>query len=845
MKQFESSKPDYSFQLLYKRGIFNRFSPEKDFFDIPKFFYQKSKVLFLLIIFGLFSTFEVKGQGRINGKIQDVSGNPIAYANVLLLSLEDSTVVKGSISEEYGNFWFDQIEENTYLLSISILGYERYMNQFEIKKNVTMDLDPITLKESEDELDEITVTTRKPLYEKQIDRLVVNVQETITAAGSTVLEVLSRSPGVVVNQHNYTVTLNGKSGVMVMIDNTLTRMPIDVALQMLDGMSAANVEKIELIPNPPAKYDAEGTGGIIHIVMAEHPDFGNNGNFGLTAGSNQGKILGTNVDFSRRTQKTSFFASYSISQDQNRQILINSIDVYQPNFVSGFYSVSDRPYLLTVQNLRAGMGYKLGKKSEIGGLVTLYERLWDTHSTVEGRNTFTADSSMNLNINSIRFDRWRSLTSNIHFIHQPNPNNELRIDFDWLYYQNINPSDYFNEFHFLEQDIFNTSTIEINKFTPIRMKIAKIDYSILLSKRLELEAGLKYTTSQFFNEVEVFETKNNSRKMVPNLSMEATMRENISAGYATAEWYMNEKTQINAGIRYEHTVTDIESELNNENIYRNYGNLFPSLFVKRKLGEQKEVYIGYSKRITRPTYNDLAPFVLIVDPNTYISGNPALWPAISEGVKMDFTVRRAIITLDYSKNKNHIQRLQPEFDPINNLQVIRSQNMEHMRIASIILSVPWIITDWWDIQSNTTFMHQEIRMAPGKNTQGLYNLNLNMASNFNLNKGYAVEVSGNYQSTQLMGLWRRRPFGMFNVGIQKKLNKEKGTFRLNATDIFNTNQWVFESSMEEPRVDLDFSLRLNARAIRLTYTRNFGNRKLKAVNIKSGSEEDRKRVGVN
>lgn len=295
------------------------------------------------------------------------------------------------------------------------------------------------------------------------------------------------------------------------------------------------------------------------------------------------------------------------------------------------------------------MGYILGEKSEIGTLVTLYERFWDTHSTVEGRNNFTADSSMNLNINSIRFDRWRSLTSNIHFIHRPSPNHQLRMDFDWLWYQNKSPADYFNEFYYLERGISSSSTIEVNKFTPIGMKIAKIDYSLMLFNRLELETGLKYTASHFLNDVEVFETENNTRKMIPNLSMRATMLENISAGYASAEWKMNEKTQINAGIRYEHTVTDINSELDNEKIYRSYGNLFPSLFVKRKLGENKEVYFGFSKRITRPTYNDLAPFVLIVDPYTYFSGNPALFPAISEGVKVDFTVRRAIITLDYSQ----------------------------------------------------------------------------------------------------------------------------------------------------------------------------------------------------
>jgi hypothetical protein len=802
-------------------------------------------IAFTLSIIAFLAPLESSAQFQIKGTVLDAHGNPIAYSNVLLMTPMDSLIIKGSVSEENGSFIFDGLDRTEYILSVAMIGFKKYWDHITIQGNTHVDLQTITLMETEDELDEITVLAKKPLYEKQIDRLVVNVQETITAAGSTVLEVLSRSPGVVVNQHNYTVTLNGKSGIMVMINNNLTRMPIDAALQMLDGMSAANVEKIELIPNPPAKYDAEGTGGIIHIVMAEHPDFGSNGNFGLTAGRNQGKILGANFDFNRRTHKTSFFASYSVSHDQNREKFINTMHVYQPGFVSRFHSESSRPFQLLVQNFRAGLGYKMGEKSEFGTLVTLYERLWDTNSSIEGSNTFTSDSSINLNIKSIRLNKWRSLTSNVHFIHRPSPTNQLRMDLDWLWYQNKNPADYFNEFYFLEQGITSTSTIEVNKFTPMVMKIGKIDYSHFLSKRVELETGLKYMASHFYNEVEVFETENNSRKVVPHLSMRATMRENISAGYATAEWKINENTQMNAGIRYEHTVTAIDSELDGEKIYRNYGNFFPSLFIKRKLGEDKEVNFGYSKRITRPTYNDLAPFVLIVDPNTYFSGNPALWPAISEGVKADLSVRRAIITIDYSQIKNHIANLQPEFDPINNLQVIRSQNMDHMRIASLILSVPWIITDWWDIQSNMTFMHQKIRISPLKNTMGLYVLNLNMASNFTLNKGYVVEVSGNYQSTQQMGMWRRRPFGSFNVGIQKKLDGEKGAFRLNATDILSTNHVIVESSMEDPRVDLDMTLRLNIRAIRLTYTRNFGNRKLKAVHIKSGSEEDRNRVNLN
>lgn len=217
--------------------------------------------LLVLIFFVLLGEGVSIAQTKINGEVLDYLGKPLSHASVLLLSPVDSTLILGAVSGESGHFQFHQVKQDNYLLSVSLVGHQKYVEKIKVTRNSNVVLHPITLDELVDDLDEVIVAAQKPLYEKQIDRIVINVQESITAAGNSVLEVLQKSPVVIINRQNNSILLNGKSGVSVMINNKLSRLPMDVVVQMLDGLSAANIEKIELISNPPSKYDAEGTGG--------------------------------------------------------------------------------------------------------------------------------------------------------------------------------------------------------------------------------------------------------------------------------------------------------------------------------------------------------------------------------------------------------------------------------------------------------------------------------------------------------------------------------------------------------------------------------------------------------
>lgn len=304
----------------------------------------------------------------------DHLGKPLSHASVLLLSPMDSTLILGAVSGESGHFQFDQVKQDSYLLAVSLVGHQKHVEKIGITRDSNVVLHPITLYELVDDLDEVIVAAQKPLYEKQIDRMVINVQESITAAGNSVLEVLQKSPGVVINRQNNSILLNGKSGVSVMINNKLSRIPMDAVVQMLNGLSAANVEKIELISNPPAKYDAEGTGGIIHLVMVENADFGTNGNIGLTAGMNGGETLGTNFNINHRSNRMTFFTDYSILYDHNKEMMKNELEFFQPDFTSQFHSKMNRSPFTTVQNFRAGIEFNVGEKTVIGSMLTLYQR---------------------------------------------------------------------------------------------------------------------------------------------------------------------------------------------------------------------------------------------------------------------------------------------------------------------------------------------------------------------------------------------------------------------------------------------------------------------------------------
>jgi len=250
---------------------------------------------------------------KVSGLVQDQANAPLGNVSVVLIQASDSTLVKGTLTKATGAYAFEQVPIGTYRVSATMAGYEaQYSPPFTIQANgQPIEVATLKLPTSGKQLGNVTVTAKKPPFEQKIDRMVVNVQSSITSTGSTVLDVLEKSPGVIVDRQNNNIAMGGKDGVVLMINGKINRMPVSAVAQMLAGMSANNIEKIELITTPPSNLDAEGNAGYINIVFKTSPDLGTNGSFSVTMAYNNREVPSGSFNFNHRTAKLNLYGDYS------------------------------------------------------------------------------------------------------------------------------------------------------------------------------------------------------------------------------------------------------------------------------------------------------------------------------------------------------------------------------------------------------------------------------------------------------------------------------------------------------------------------------------------------------
>jgi len=782
-----------------------------------------------------------QAQLTIKGKIADQQ-QVLPFATVLLQA-KDSAVVKGVMTESTGVFVFENIAPGQYFLSASTVGYVKFHTPLmTVDKNVV--IPDIILEESATALDEVSVTADKPLFEHQADRLVVNVASSITSSGNTLLEVLQKSPGVVVNRQSNSIAINGKTGVRMMINDKVVQMPADAVMQLLEGMSASNVEKIELITAPPAKYDAEGNGGIIHIVMKNKEALGTNGSFGLTMGYRGAETLGANFAINHRAKKTAWFLDYSWLRDHNWHTMAMARTSVGDGFPMTVNDRSDRENWTTQQNLNAGFEWKPTTHSVLSLGITAYRRNWELTAVAFDDQHLSADSMRNTKTNITETNIWQSATVGLTYQTRINPKSDLNVSVDYLYYHNDNPSAYDNGVVDEHGNIHETSRIALGKATPIHFLIGKADYRYTPSSAWTIEAGIKGVTSGLDNDVVVRRWQGGDEWLVdPFFSSYATLSENVSAAYVSTTWQPEKRWLVTGGLRYEYTHTHISTMAEQDVINRKYGYFFPTLFVKKDLDVEKDIQFSYSRRITRPTFNDMAPYVFFWGPNTFSGGNTSLLPAVADAVKVGFHAKQWIVSLQYTHSRREINSYQPEVDTASNTMTYRAQNLDYLNTIGLTNSYSLNITRWWEAQSTVTVQYQ---MAQAGHVQHdvrehLVGVNLNLVSIIKLPNDFAIEISGSYQSTMLSGIAVYLPQGSLNAGVQKKLG-ENGTLSLAMDDILYTSYWRIKSDSPENHVNSYFKYDFHNQYVRLTYKRNLGSRKITGAKLKSGSDEERRRV---
>ncbi|HEY1202651.1 MAG TPA: carboxypeptidase-like regulatory domain-containing protein, partial [Niastella sp.] len=423
-------------------------------------------------------------QIKVKGRVLNTNGEPLANASVMLLRSGDSSLIKGMMTTQEGRFSFDKVASGSYLVTSTFIGYKQVSSNIFVTNNEHIELPPLRLSQKEEKLSNVTIAARKPLIEQTIDRLVINVAGNITSSGSTALDILERSPGVIVDRQNNSIAINGKDGVVVMMNGRINRIPISSLVPMLEGMSADKIEKIELITTPPASLDAEGNAGYINIVIKRNTQYGTNGSYSLTGGYGRGIIGLGSINFNHRKNRFNLYGDYSYNVDHTKQFFSFYHAVSNEGKFLENSSISTRRPMTDVHDGKLGFDYELNKKTIVGALVTVYNRRWIMDADNNSKNYINElpDTLVNLFIHE--FHSTASVDINVNLQQTYKEGNKLLVNLDYMHYNDENPVDYDNRYFDSKGMFLKEEDMKSSKTTPIDLWIAAVDYSKNLNKEL-------------------------------------------------------------------------------------------------------------------------------------------------------------------------------------------------------------------------------------------------------------------------------------------------------------------------------------------------------------------------
>ena len=812
---------------------------------------MKYGITFLLALFitGLAMAQQPTQHTKISGSVTDAAGKPLEFATVMLLKAQDSTLVRGAISDAAGHYEVESKATGQHLVAAQQVGYGKtYSAPFAVVADqLTMTVPVLSLLEEARSLDEVQVTAKKPFIEQQVDRLVVNVENSIVSAGSTVLEVLEKAPGVTVDQQNEQIKVNGKQGVIVEIDGKRSYMTMQEVVTMLRNTPSDNVEKIEIITNPSSKYDAAGNAGIINIRFKKNKNFGTNGNLTLGTGYQLqpgGRGRGNaSLSLNNRQGKINVFGNYSGARftgaggnDIFRRIPYNGTVTY-------FDQKSTRLNDGYNHNFKAGLDYTITKKTTIGVLATGFIEDWRQPNAITKTDILDANRAVTRRFvtgNSVK-NRWDNVNLNANIKHDfDGKGREWTADADYVQYRGKSTNQLGTQYYTPDYQ-FSGSPDSIRNRMPstIQISVFKTDYVYPLKKG-KFETGLKTSYVVSDNDL-TFETKTDSWAVDMSRSNRFKYTENISAAYVNYSTTLGKKTQIQTGLRLEHTVSEGNSITLKQVNRRNYTNLFPTLFVTQPIDSSNTMTFSYSRRIDRPNYQNLNPFVFFLDPFTYQQGNPNLRPQFTNSFQLTHVFKGKVnTTLGYAKSTDAIIGEIPRQIASENKTYITSENIDSRDNLNLTISFPVSVTKWWTMQNNLTAFRTRNKTIYNNELVELIwsSWNVYSSQNFTLSKTLSLEVSGWYNGRGGYDFWIAQPMGSLNVGLQKSVMEKKGRISLNVSDLFWTQQFRGQTKFQ----DIDFSVRSYwpSRQARLTFTYHFGNQNVKGTRDRSTGADDLK-----
>lgn len=786
----------------------------------------------------------------IRGQLQSKTGEAISFANIGLFSAADSSLAKAGTSDEAGIFELQALGAGVYYLKATSLGFGNFQQAgIQLQPNQKLDLGVLTLTANSIKLDEMTITASRVMVEIKPDRTIFNVDGTINSAGSDAITLLRKAPSVTVD-NNDNISVLGRSGVLLYVDGK--RLPLTGAdlTSYLQNLPAEQIDRIEIITNPGAKYEAEGNAGIIDIRLKRDKNLGANGSVNTTY--SQGFYHRANLSGTAnyRNKRFNAFGNVGIGNGAG----FNNMDFF--SYLNGMVQdeINNRNNSWDFYNYRAGADFFLADKHTIGFLVSG----GDNGRSSLGYNRITLAQQTTPNLidsilvaNTTENNQRQQQTYNLNYRFDNAKGGTLNVDLDYGNYQNdskrYQPNRYFNA---AEDDLLTEIVNSFDTPTDIDIFTFQVDaedkvWGGTLGVGGKFSQVISDNTFLFYDEPNGQPIRNDRRSNLFKYN------EKVYAGYVNFARPLGKKWNFSAGLRTEQTDAsgDLQAflpELQEPPVLFNYLSWFPNAGLTWDYSENHSFALNGGRRINRPDYNVLNPFNNQISQLSYEKGNPFLRPEIVNNLELGYTLaHRYNFKLAYSRTTDQITRLIAPDDDDPRAGFITWANLADQTILSFNVSVPVQITKWWNLYCNASASHLDNQADYGDGgvvDVQAYTYSIYQQHTFDMPLGIKGEISGYFSGPGVWGgvFLYESNWGL-NLGLQRKFLRERLNVRLSADDIFYETGWDGYSDFDG--LYSFGSGRWDSRRISLSLGYNFGNDNVKSRRRSTGMETEAGRVG--
>ncbi len=789
-------------------------------------------ILTLSICIFLFQLSPAQAQKKTNsisGSILNDLQKPVS-ASVRLSATKDSSFLKITAADQQGRFRFNDLPQGQYTLHITSLGFHPVDVQVQIDSIQHVEKS-IVLNTIEESLGGVTIVAKKPVIERFNNKIVLNVENSIVSTSNSALEILAKIPGVSVNQEG-TISVRGKSGVNVLIDGKSTFLSNEQLATLLKSMNGTEIKAISLITNPSAKYDAAGSAGIIDIKLKKNSSFGTNGSLDGGFGYGQQPKSNIGISLNHRNKRINVFGS--LNNNNNKAIENLAIErIANDGASETFFKQQSRQIRSTHNNnYKAGIDYFLNDQNTIGLLTTGY--LNNGHDRSNGvthiGSSFTNVDSTIL-AESPSANKYKNQAYNLNYKSVMDTlGKELTFDLDYAHYQSEENVVYDNYFLTRNETAYRLPLIFRNS-TPSSVKIeaVKIDYSVPLSPKTKLDLGLKSSWVSTDNDFKFENFVASQWQNDPTRSNRFIYKENINAAYATFRRDFK-SISMEAGIRAEQTNSEGYAVSEEKVVKRSYLDFFPSLNINQKLSPLNTIGFSYSRRIDRPDYKSLNPFVYFVDLYTFALGNPFLNPQYTHAFELSYNREKSLnITVGYNRTNDLILDV---FLPDNEKKTLYQtvQNLDNRSSYNLTVAYPTTISKFWTMDNTVTSNFDQTRsssLAGLPYDRKKVTVSINSNQNFTITPTLSAEVSGDFISAQIYGTYAIKPYYGIDFGMKKALLDKRLNLKFALNDIFNSRKATISSALSN--LNYNLTQKLETRIFRLSINYNFGSSAIKAT----------------